>query len=207
MAPEAAAEGAAAPGTRMGFGRRGYVFDQGRWRLGIDESPSRSESSLLNLAENAATITFQMQPGLEASAFTADASSGRGARKLGANRSPPIWRPRGDRSIWRWAGADRDIRRGAPGGGVGFAPSGACGRGAGARLAGGWPVEAGSSARSAPAGDRRGCARRSGCDGEDWLDAPPGEAGSAPNVHAARRGGTRTLELRTDRRVVNVNCG
>ena len=42
---------------------------QGAWRVGLYESPAIAESSLLNLAGNAATVTFKAQNGFETTAF------------------------------------------------------------------------------------------------------------------------------------------
>ena len=42
---------------------------RGAWRVGLYESPATAESSLLNLAGNAATVTFKARNGLEATAF------------------------------------------------------------------------------------------------------------------------------------------
>ncbi len=85
--------GASAPGrTRLAFGRSGIAVDRGRWRLGFHESPANAESSLLNLAENAATLTFRAQNGLEATAFTTAGMLQQQTPETGAVLA---WRPPG----------------------------------------------------------------------------------------------------------------
>ncbi len=60
----------AAYGTRMTLDPYARAVYRGGWRFGLYESPANAESSLLNLAGNAATFTFKAQNGLEATAFT-----------------------------------------------------------------------------------------------------------------------------------------
>lgn len=70
--------------------RHDSSVDRHRWRLGLYESPSNSESGLLNLVENAATLTLRTRPGLEATAFAVAASSAQEAPVHGAVLA---WRP------------------------------------------------------------------------------------------------------------------
>ena len=59
----------AARGTRMTLAPYALAVHRGAWRVGLYESPATAESSLLNLAGNAATVTLKAQNGLEATAF------------------------------------------------------------------------------------------------------------------------------------------
>ena len=59
----------AARGTRMTLAPYALAVHRGAWRVGLYESPATAESSLLNLAGNAATVTFKAQNGFEATAF------------------------------------------------------------------------------------------------------------------------------------------
>ena len=56
-------------GTRLTRAPHALATHQGEWRVGLYESPGNAESSLLNLAGNAATVTYTAQTGLEAAAF------------------------------------------------------------------------------------------------------------------------------------------
>ena len=60
----------AARGTRMTLAPYALAVHRGAWRVGLYESPAPAESSLLNLAGNAATVTLKAQNGFEATAFT-----------------------------------------------------------------------------------------------------------------------------------------
>ena len=60
----------AARGTRMTLAPYALAVHRGAWRVGLYESPATAESSLLNLAGNAATVTLKAQNGFEATAFT-----------------------------------------------------------------------------------------------------------------------------------------
>ncbi len=51
--------------------RREARVERAGWRFGLYRSPVASESSLLNVAENAATVAYRTPGGLEASAFAA----------------------------------------------------------------------------------------------------------------------------------------
>ncbi len=51
--------------------RREARVERAGWRFGLYKSPVASESSLLNVAENAATVAYRTPGGLEASAFAA----------------------------------------------------------------------------------------------------------------------------------------
>ena len=62
------------------------------WRVGFGEPPVRAESSLLNLAGDAATVTFATRDGLELSAFDAAAGPGQHTGDAGALLA---WRPPG----------------------------------------------------------------------------------------------------------------
>ena len=59
----------AARGTRMTLAPYALAVHRGAWRVGLYESPATAESSLLNLAGNAATVTFKARNGLEATTF------------------------------------------------------------------------------------------------------------------------------------------
>ncbi len=69
MAPGKQAGGPPARGTRMTRTPYALAVHQGAWRVGLYESPATAESSLLNLAGNAATVTFKAQNGFETTAF------------------------------------------------------------------------------------------------------------------------------------------
>ena len=69
MAPGKKAGRPAAHGTRMTLAPYALAVHRGAWRVGLYESPATAESSLLNLAGNAATVTLKAQNGLEATAF------------------------------------------------------------------------------------------------------------------------------------------
>ncbi len=58
-----------AHGTRMTLAPYALAVHRGAWRVGLYESPATAESSLLNLAGNAATVTFKVQNGLETTVF------------------------------------------------------------------------------------------------------------------------------------------
>ena len=92
MAPGQEADGTAGA-TRLEFNRYGSAVTQGKWRFGIHESPVNAEASLLNLAENATTFTFQMQNGIAATAFTTTGLPGRHVPETGAVLA---WRPSGE---------------------------------------------------------------------------------------------------------------
>ena len=70
IAPVRKADRPSARGTRMTLAPYALAVHRGAWRVGLYESPATAESSLLNLAGNAATVTFKAQNGLEATAFT-----------------------------------------------------------------------------------------------------------------------------------------
>ena len=70
MDPNREAYRPVARGTRMTFDPYARAVHQGEWRFGLYESPANAESSLLNLANNAATVSFKAQNGFEATAFT-----------------------------------------------------------------------------------------------------------------------------------------
>ena len=69
MGPGRNAYRPAARGTRMTLAPDALAVHQGAWRVGLYESPATAESSLLNLAGNAATVTFKAQNGFETMAF------------------------------------------------------------------------------------------------------------------------------------------
>ncbi len=80
----------AARGTRMTVGARARAVRLGAWRFGLHESPANAESSLLNLAEGAATFAFQARGGLEAATFAAADPLSNEASEVGAYLA---WRP------------------------------------------------------------------------------------------------------------------
>ena len=90
MAPRKETDRAAARGTRMALTPYAGTVDQGGWRFGLYESPAIAESSLLNLAENAVTLAFSAQNGLEATAFTTSGPAHQQTPKTGAVLA---WRP------------------------------------------------------------------------------------------------------------------
>lgn len=65
-------------GTRLAYGQSGRAVDLGGWRLGLFESLSSAESSVLNLAADAATVTYGARNGVEATAFASLGRSGPG---------------------------------------------------------------------------------------------------------------------------------
>ena len=69
MIPGRNAFGQAERGTRLTRAPYALAAHQGDWRFGLYESPANAQSSLLNLAGNAATVTYTAQTGLEATAF------------------------------------------------------------------------------------------------------------------------------------------
>ena len=70
MAPGRNAYGPSTRGTRMTLAPYALAVHRGAWRVGLYESPATAESSLLNLAGNAATVTFKARNGFETTAFT-----------------------------------------------------------------------------------------------------------------------------------------
>ena len=56
-------------GTRLTRAPYALAAHRGDWRFGLYESPANAQSSLLNLAGNAATVTYTAPTGLEATAF------------------------------------------------------------------------------------------------------------------------------------------
>jgi hypothetical protein len=56
-------------GTRLTRAPYALAAHRGGWRFGLYESPANAQSSLLNLAGNAATVTYTAPTGLEATAF------------------------------------------------------------------------------------------------------------------------------------------
>ena len=87
-APETALS--AAGGTRLAFARHGNAVARSGWRFGLHESPTNAESSLLNLAGNAATLAFGTRDGLQATAFT---TAGFAQRKTSETGAVLAWRP------------------------------------------------------------------------------------------------------------------
>ena len=69
MGPGRNAYRPAARGTRMTLAPDALAVHRGAWRVGLYESPATAESSLLNLAGNAATVTFKAPNGFETMAF------------------------------------------------------------------------------------------------------------------------------------------
>ena len=69
MTPARDAYGQAERGTRLTRAPYALAAHRGDWRIGLYESPANAESSLLNLARNAATVTYTAPTGLEATAF------------------------------------------------------------------------------------------------------------------------------------------
>ncbi len=94
MAPDRDVD-ATAGGPWWTLGRRGGSIEPSWWRFGPDESPASAESSLLNLAGNAATLTFRARHGLEATAFT---TAGLPRQATPATGAVLAWRP-SDRPI------------------------------------------------------------------------------------------------------------
>ena len=69
VAPGKNASRPAARGTRMTLAPYALAAHRGAWRIGLYESPVNAESSLLNLAGSAATVTFKAMNGFETTAF------------------------------------------------------------------------------------------------------------------------------------------
>lgn len=69
MAPGRNAYRPATRGTRMTLAPYALAAHRGAWRVGLYESPANAESSLLNLAGNAATVSFKARNGFETTAF------------------------------------------------------------------------------------------------------------------------------------------
>ena len=90
VAPAGDADRAAARGTRITLAPRARSARRGGWRVGLHEPPVNAESSLLNLAGAAATMTLSTRDGLEATAFTTGHLPGRRTREMGALLA---WRP------------------------------------------------------------------------------------------------------------------
>ena len=95
-------------GTRYSRARHRRVVERSGWRFGLHESPVRAESSLLNLAENSATLTVRMDTGLEATAFT---SVDRGAEDTSEVGAVLAWRPSDEPFGMRlgWLGERRTV--------------------------------------------------------------------------------------------------
>ena len=79
-----------AGGTRFSLAPHGNAVERDGWRFGLWESPVQSESSLLNLAGNAATFTFQAPDGLEVMVFT---SRGLAEEETPEHGAVLAWRP------------------------------------------------------------------------------------------------------------------
>ena len=90
VAPETEADRTAAPGTRMTSSPYAFAANRGGWRVGLYESPANAESSLLNLAENATTMTVRAQNGIQATAFATADLPRRRTRETGVLVA---WRP------------------------------------------------------------------------------------------------------------------
>ena len=90
VAPGREADGPSMRGTRMTLAPHARAARRGGWRAGLREAPATAESSLLNLAADAATLTFMAEDGLEATAFTTSHLTGRRTREAGALLA---WRP------------------------------------------------------------------------------------------------------------------
>ena len=101
IAPATETEHTAPRGTQMTLTPYERAVELGGWRVGLYESPAHAESSLLNLAENAATVTFTARNGLEATALTTAHHPAATTREIGALlawRSPDS--PVGLRAGW-----------------------------------------------------------------------------------------------------------
>ena len=100
MAPGKKAGRPAAHGTRMTPAPYALAVHRGAWRVGLYESPSTAESSLLNLAGNAATVTFRAQNGFETTAFatvnqvTSLTTAGLARQQTSDVGAMLAWRPR-----------------------------------------------------------------------------------------------------------------
>ena len=100
MAPGKKAGRPAAHGTRMTLAPYALAVHRGAWRVGLYESPSTAESSLLNLAGNAATVTFRAQNGFETTAFatvnqvTSLTTAGLARQQTSDVGAMLAWRPR-----------------------------------------------------------------------------------------------------------------
>ena len=90
LAPAGVEARQAASGTRLSVRQYASPVGQDGWRFGLYESPVNAESSLLNLARNAATLTFRTKNGLEATAFTNTGLAHQDTPESGAVVS---WRP------------------------------------------------------------------------------------------------------------------
>ena len=90
VAPRPETAFSAAGGTRPAFARHGNAAARGSWRFGLHESPTNAESSLLNLAGNAATLAFGTRDGLRATVFTTAGFAQRTTSETGAVLA---WRP------------------------------------------------------------------------------------------------------------------
>ena len=108
VAPAGDADRAAAHGTRIALAPRARSARRGGWRVGLHEPPVNAESSLLNLAGAAATMTLSTRDGLEATAFTTGHLPGRRTRETGALLA---WRPPDGRFGVRagWLGEDESV--------------------------------------------------------------------------------------------------
>ena len=69
IAPVRNVDRPAARGTRMALAPHAPALHRGAWRVGLYESPATAESSLLNLAGGATTLTFKARNGFETTAF------------------------------------------------------------------------------------------------------------------------------------------
>ena len=99
MTPGRNAFGRAEHGTRLTRAPYALAAHRGDWRFGLYESPANAQSSLLNLAGNAATVTYTAPTGLEATAF-ATVSQATAFNPAGLPRQQPsdmgallAWRP------------------------------------------------------------------------------------------------------------------
>ena len=90
VVPERDTDRPAARSSRTTLAPEAPVARRSGWRVGLHEPPVRAESSLLNLAGDAATVTFAAPNGLEISAFDSATGPGRGAGDTGALLA---WRP------------------------------------------------------------------------------------------------------------------
>ena len=100
MAPGTQADRPAARGTRMTPAPYALAAHRGDWRFGLYESPANAESSLLNLAGNAATVTFKARNGFETTAFatvnqvTSLTTAGLARQQTSDVGAMLAWRPR-----------------------------------------------------------------------------------------------------------------
>ena len=99
IAPVGNADRPAARGTRMTLAPHALALHRGAWRVGLNESPATAESSLLNLAGDAATVTFKVRNGFETTAFatmnrvTSSSSAGPPRRQTPEMGALLAWRP------------------------------------------------------------------------------------------------------------------